>query len=268
MKDKVVIITGAASGIGLATSRTFLENGSRVVMADINLDDLNREADIFLKEGYEVLAVKTDVSSEDDCKMLIDKAFDRFSRIDVLVNNAGISMRSLFHETDLSVFRKIMGVNFWGATYCSYYAIPHLLKTKGSIVGITSVAGRHGMPGRTAYSSSKFAIHGLLETIRIEYLKKGIHVCTFAPGFTATKVRLNALTGNGDMQGASPRKEAKMASPEQVSVKIYKAVKRRRRDVVLSWEGKGTMLIKHLYMSWLVDREWYRQLSKEPGSPF
>ncbi len=268
MKGKVIIITGAASGIGLATSRVYLEKGSRVVMADINREDLEREAGELKNMGFEVLPVLTDVSKVEDCRMLIEKTIEKYSRIDVLINNAGISMRSLFQETDLSVFKKVMDVNFWGTAYCSYHALPHLLKTGGSLVGITSVAGRHGMPGRTAYSSSKFAIHGLLETIRIENIKNGLHVLTFAPGFTATSVRNHALTADGKEQGVSPRKEKKMMTPEQVAVKIYKCVKRRRRDMVLSWEGKSTMLTKHLYLAWIVDRVYYKQLSKEPGSPF
>lgn len=268
MKGKVIIITGAASGIGLATSRFFLEKGSRVVMADINRENLNREAKGFASQGFELLPVHTDISKEEECRLMIEKTIKKYSRIDVLINNAGISMRSLFQETDLSVFKKVMDVNFWGTAYCSYYALPYLLKTRGSLVGITSVAGRHGMPGRTAYSSSKFAIHGLMETIRIENLKKGLHVLTFAPGFTATNVRSHALTSDGQEQGASPRKEKKMMTPGQVAGKIYKAVKRRKRDTVLSWEGKSTMLTKHLYLSWVVDRVFYNQLSKEPGSPF
>ena len=268
MKGKVVIITGAASGIGLATSRYFLEKGNRVVMADISREDLDREAKDFTNMGFEVMPLLTDVSKEEDCRILVEKTMDKYSRIDVLINNAGISMRSLFQETDLSVFRKVMNVNFWGTAYCSYHALPYLLKTRGSLVGITSVAGRHGMPGRTAYSSSKFAINGLLETIRIENIKKGLHVLTFAPGFTATNVRNHALTADGREQGASPRKEKKMMTPSQVARKIYLSVKRRKRDVVLSWEGKSTMIMKHFFLSRLVDRAYYRQLSKEPGSPF
>ncbi len=268
MKGKVIIITGAASGIGLATCRYFLEKGSRVVMADISREDLEKEAGEFTNMGFEVLPLLTDVSQEEDCRMLVEKTIEKFSRIDVLINNAGISMRSLFQETDLSVFNKVMDVNFWGTAYCSYHALPHLLKTRGSLVSITSVAGRHGMPGRTAYSSSKFAIHGLMETIRIENIKKGLHVLTFAPGFTATNVRNHALTADGREQGASPRKEKKMMTPEQVAGKIYKGVKRRRRDMVLSWEGQITMLTKHLYLAWIVDRIYFNQLSKEPGSPF
>ncbi len=268
MASKVIIITGAASGIGLATSRVFLEKGNQVVMADINREDLDREARDFSDKGFDILPLLTDVSKEEDCRLLIEKTMEKYSRIDVLINNAGISMRSLFQETDLSVFKKVMDVNFWGTAYCSYYALPHLLKTRGSLVGITSVAGRHGMPGRTAYSSSKFAINGLLETIRIENIKKGLHVLTFAPGFTATKVRNHALTADGREQGASPRKEKKMMTPKQVAGKIYLAVKRRKRDVVLSWEGKGTMIMKHFFLSRVVDKAYFKQLSKEPGSPF
>jgi short-subunit dehydrogenase len=266
MKNKIVIITGAASGIGLATSHFFSEKGSIVVMADINntqLDKAGKDVSIY---GSEVFAIHADVSKEEDCKSMIDQVIGKYKRIDVLINNAGISMRSLFQDTNLSVIKKLMNVNYWGTVYCTYYALPYLLKSKGSLVAITSLAGKHGLPGRSGYSSSKFAIQGLLETIRIENLKTGLNVLTFSPNFTATNVRRAALTGDGSPQGESPRVENNMMTAEQVASKLYRAILKRRRDVILTFYGVGT-LAGNLLFPKLVDRAYYRFFSKEPGSP-
>ena len=178
-RDKVVIVTGASSGIGKALGGVFSEAGAKVVLAARNPEKLQAVADALPGES---LAVPTDVSDEAACKRLIDKTLEQFGRIDVLINNAGISMRALFRDLDLAVFRQVMDINFWGTVYCTKYALPHILKSKGSIVGISSVAGYRGLPGRTGYSSSKFAMHGLLETLRTEHLKEKLHVLVVCPG--------------------------------------------------------------------------------------
>jgi len=131
--------------------------------------------------------VSADVSVEEDCKRLIKEAVDKFGTVDILINNAGISMRALFEEVDLSVLKQVMDINFWGTVYCTKYALPYLLKQKGSVVGVSSIAGYKGLPGRTGYSASKFAMQGLLETLRIENIKKGLHVLIACPGFTASQ---------------------------------------------------------------------------------
>ena len=167
MTNQVVIITGASSGIGKACAYDFARKGANVVMAARNEEALNAIAGDLQSENLSVMAVKTDVSVEDDCKNLIDKTIESFGEIHVLINNAGISMRGLFQETSLDVLRKLMDINYWGAVYCTRYALPHILKNKGSVVGISSIGGFQGLPGRTGYSSSKFAMHGFLETLRV-----------------------------------------------------------------------------------------------------
>ena len=182
MKDKVVIITGASSGIGRALAKEFAARGARLSLGARRtelLEQLQNE----LPET-KILITKTDVSDENDCRLLIEETIKRFGQIDVLINNAGISMRALFEELDTKVIRQLMDVNFFGTVYCSKFALPHLLKTKGSLVGVISIAGYVGLPGRTGYSASKFAIRGFLDTVRIENLKKGLHVLVAAPGFT------------------------------------------------------------------------------------
>ncbi len=266
MKDKVVIVTGAASGIGLATSRLFLEKGSKVVMVDCNSELLRKESGNLSVNGADVLPILADVSIENECISMVAKVIEKYNGIDILINNAGVSMRSLFQNTELSVIKKVMDINYWGTVYCTYHALPYLLESKGSLVAITSLAGKHGLPGRTGYSSSKFAIQGLLECIRLENLKTGLNVLTFSPNFTATNVRRAALTGDGSPQGESPRVEKKMMTSEQVAKKLYRSIKRRRRDVVLTLNGVGTV-IGNFFFPRLVDKFYYSFFAKEPGSP-
>lgn len=169
-KDKVVVITGASSGIGAALAARFAAQGAHVVAGARSVDKLEEVVDSLPTPS---VAVACDVSREEDCKRLIQRAVEAFGRIDVLINNAGISMRALFDDVDLEVIRRLMDTNFWGCVYCTKYALPYIQASRGSIVGISSVAGFHGLPGRTGYSASKYAMHGLLETVRVENLKKG-----------------------------------------------------------------------------------------------
>ncbi|MBM3419708.1 MAG: SDR family oxidoreductase, partial [Bacteroidetes bacterium] len=242
--NKVVVITGASSGIGRATAYEFARLGSRVVLAARNEERLKEISADLQSLGYKSIYVVTDVSEESDCRNLIEKAVEEFGTIDILINNAGISMRALFVEVDLSVLHRLMDINFWGTVYCSKYALPYLIQNKGSLIGVSSVAGFHGLPGRTGYSASKFAMHGFLETIRIENLKKGLHVMIIAPGFTATEVRYRALTADGTEQGDSPRDEKKMDTPEHVARWIVKGILKKKRNKLLTWEGRLTAMVQ------------------------
>jgi len=265
-KGKVVIVTGASSGIGEAVAREFAENGSKVVLAARSEEKLAKIVGEIQKNGSEVFYVKTDVSIEEDCKNLINKTVERFGTIDILVNNAGISMRAAFIDTDLKVLHRLMDVNFWGTVYCTKYALPYLISQKGSLIGVSSVAGFHGLPGRTGYSASKFAIHGLLETIRIENLKKGLHVMIIAPGFTTTDIRRHALLSDGTEQGESPRDEHKLMPPEYVAKWVLKGIRKKKRNKLLTWEGRLTALFQRIVPE-LVDWAYYYEMSKEPKSP-
>lgn len=266
MKNKVVIITGASSGIGRALAKEFAAKGAKLSLGARRtelLEELKQEL-----AGTEILITQTDVSKEDDCKTLIEETIKHFGCIDVLINNAGISMRALFEEVELNVIRQLMDVNFYGTVYCSKYALPYLLKTKGSLVGVISIAGYVGLPGRTGYSASKFAIRGFLDTIRIENLKKGLHVLVAAPGFTASEVRKVALTNDGSQQGETPRNEDKMMSAEECARHIVKAVEKRKRELILTFvEGKLTVFLGKFFPS-LLDKLTYSHMAKEPNSPF
>lgn len=266
MKNKVVVITGASSGIGRALAKEFAALGCRLSLAARRtelLEELREEL-----PGTEILITTTDVSHEDDCRHLMEQTIERYGQMDVLINNAGISMRALFEDVDLKVIHQLMDVNFYGTVYCTKYALPFLLKTKGSLVGVISIAGYVGLPGRTGYSASKFAMRGFLDTIRIENLKKGLHVLVAAPGFTASEVRQSALTNDGSQQGETPRDESKMMSSEECARHIARAVVKRKRELILTFvEGKLTVFLGKFFPA-LLDKLTYSHMAKEPNSPF
>lgn len=259
---QTIIITGASSGIGLATARAFADQHANVVLAARSVQIIEEEA----AKLPNAMAVRCDVTIEADCKALIDKTVERFGGVDVLINNAGISMRAAFDDVDLSVLHRLMDVNFWGAVYCTKYALPYLLRSRGSVVGVSSVAGLHGLPARTGYSASKYAMHGFLDTIRVENIKRGLHVMIVAPGFTESNVRFSALTADGTAQGASPRAEGKMMTSNQVAAKIIRGVARRKSLLLLDFNGKATRWLKLLAPK-LLDRLFYKEMASEPDSP-
>lgn len=267
MKGKTVIITGTSSGIGKALAYEFAAKGSKVVMGARNTGLLREVAEDISQKGGEIVYMQTDVTVENDCKNLIDTAIKNFGQIDVLINNAGISMRALFNDADIAVIRRLMDVNFWGTVYCTKYALPYLLQSKGSVVAVSSVAGIKGLPGRAGYSASKFAIHGFMESLRIENLKTGLHVLMAYPGFTASNIRNTALVADGREQGKSPLNENKIMSAEAVARHVYKAVKNRKTSLVLTTEGKLTVLLGKFFSSWL-DKIVFNKMAKEPDSPF
>ena len=267
MKNKVVVITGASSGIGKALAYEFAAKGAKVVIGARNHEKLIEIAEEIKLSGGDIAFAQTDVSVEADCKNLIITAVERFGKIDVLINNAGISMRALFQDVEISVLQELMAVNFWGAVYCSKYALPHLVKQKGSLVAVSSVAGLKGLPGRTGYSASKFALQGFMESVRIENLKKGLHVLVAHPGFTTSNIRQTSRNKDGEYQGESPRNEEKMMSAEEVAGHIYQAVKKRKYNLVLTAVGRLIVLIIKIFPRWL-DKMVYKEMAKEPDSPF
>ena len=267
LKDKTVVITGASSGIGEAMAEVYASMGAKVVLGARHADKLEALCRRIEQRGGKAAWCVTDVTRKEDCMRLIDTAVEHFGGIDVMICNAGISMRALFDDVDLDVLHRLMDVNFWGTVYCTKYALPYLQRSHGSLVGISSVAGIHGLPGRTGYSASKFAMTGFLETIRIENLKKSLHVMVACPGFTASNVRFSALTADGSQQGATPRKEEKMMTAEEVARIVARGIARRKRLCLMEIEGRATHFVKK-FAPGLVDRLFYYVMSKEPDSPF
>ncbi len=175
-------------------------------------------------------------------------------------------MRALFVDTEIDVIKKLMDVNFWGTVYCTKFALPYLLKSKGSVTGVSSIAGYKGLPGRTGYSASKFAIHGFLEVLRIENMKKGLHVLTACPGFTASNIRNTALAADGSQQGESPRDEEKMMTANEVAERIVNAIRKRKDRLTLTFQGKLTVWLNKFFPA-MLDKMVYNHMAKEENSP-
>ncbi|MBK0381057.1 SDR family oxidoreductase [Mucilaginibacter segetis] len=263
LKDKVIIITGASSGIGKALAIECAKQGSILVLAARQYVTLCEIAQNIEKQyAVKALAVRCDVSVEEDCGQLIKQTLLTFGKIDILINNAGISMRALFKDVDLKVLKSLMDVNFWGTVYCTKYALPEIIKTKGSIVGVSSIAGYKGLPGRTGYSASKFAMNGFLDALRVENLKTGIHILTACPGFTASNIRNTALSKDGTQQGESTLHEEKMMTAEEVAVLIVKGIINRERTIIMTRQGKLTVAIGKFLPS-LLDKLVYNVFTKE-----
>ncbi len=247
MKNSVLAITGATSGIGRALAIEGARQGAQIAACGRNTEELKALQLEIEALGQSCLSMPVDVRQEEQCQAFFQAIEAKYGRLDVLINNAGISMRALFHELDVNVLRNVMDVNFWGTVYCSKAAMPLLLKSKGSLVGISSVAGFQGLPGRTGYCASKFAMHGLLESIRLEHAASGLHVLICCPGFTASNIRNTALNAQGQAQGESPRDESKMMSAQEVAKLTLKAVQQRKPKLVLTAQGKLTYVLGKLF---------------------
>lgn len=266
MKNKVVVITGGSSGIGKALAEKFGKEGSKIVITGRSPESLQKAAEELQAKGITILPLQSDVSKEQDNNEMARQVISHFGRIDILINNAGISMRALFEELDLDVVKRVMDINFYGALYATKACLPSILENKGSVVGISSIAGYRGLPGRTGYSASKFALQGFLEVLRTEMLKKGVHVLTACPGFTASNIREKALLADGKTQGKSPRDEGKMMSAEECAFHIYKAVKKRRKNLILTGQGKLTVFLNKLFPGFM-DKMVYNAMAKEENAP-
>lgn len=264
---RVVVITGASSGIGEALAYEYAAKDYIVVLGARNIEKLKAVQDKLHAMGKEVLVVRTDVSIEEDCKHLIAETIKKYNGINILINNAGISMRALFKDVDLKVLKQLMDVNFWGTVFCTKYALPYLLKSKGSVVGVVSIAAFIGLPARSGYAASKYAIRGFLDTLRVENLKTGLHVLVAAPGYTSSNIRTAALLEDGNPQGGSPRNEENMMSSEEVAKRIAKAVDKKQAELILTFkEGKLSVFLKKTFPR-LLDKLTYDFLVKETDSP-
>lgn len=245
--NKVVVITGGTDGIGRALVQKFLDSGAKVVTCGRNHDKLYSLQTSFANRPF--AGTVADVSNESECAKLIETAVKTFGGIDILINNAGISMRALFNETSLDTIRRVMDINFWGSVYCTKYALPHIIKSKGTIAGISSIAGYRGLPGRSGYSASKHALQGWLEALRTELLDSGVNVMWVCPGFTTSNIRNTALNAQAAQQGESPMDESQMMSAEECAGYILHAIEKRKRTLVLSSQGKKTIFLNRFFPS-------------------
>lgn len=245
--NKVVIITGGSEGIGKALVDAFLQMGAKVATCGRNYDKLYLLQSQY--SGKPLMIHTADVSKEQDCIHFIQLVIQQFGTIDVLINNAGVSMRSLVAEVELDTLRKVMDINFWGTVYCTKLALPYIIKNSGTVVGVSSIAGYRGLPGRSGYSASKYAVHGWLESLRTELLSSGANIMWVCPGFTISNIRNAALNSKGNVQGESFMSEGKMMPADKCAVYIINAILKRKRTLVLTFQGKQTVFLNRFLPS-------------------
>lgn len=259
-KDKVVIVTGGTDGIGKALVEELLEAGAKVATCGRDNDKLYR-----LQSNYPSSPLHTmvaDVSNENDCRRLVETTTKFFGGVDILINNAGISMRAMLQEASIDVIRKVMEINFFGTVYCTKYALNSIVERKGTVVGVSSVAGYRGLPGRTGYNASKFAMQGFLEALRTELLDSGVNVMWVCPGFTTSNIRNASLQKDGSTQGFSTLDESSLMTAEECAVITLKSIAKRKRTVVYTFEDKRTIWLNKLFPR-LTDRLVKRFFFKE-----
>ena len=241
---KVFIITGASDGIGAEMARQLAQaHGAQagLVLAARSQEKLDAVAAQCQALGAQALTVAMDVADEAQCRALVDRAAQTFGRIDALVNNAGVSAQALFSDVtqaDLHWYEDLMKVNHWGAVWCTHAALPHLKASKGHIVAVSSLAGLVGVPGRTAYSATKFAMTGFFEALRVELKPAGISVTTAFPGVVATRIRHRGYNAKGEPAGSSGLKEDDAMSVEECARLILDGMTARKREVVMTARGK------------------------------
>jgi short-subunit dehydrogenase len=241
---KIIVITGASDGIGAEVARQLAAShkaGVGLVLAARKMDALQAVAAKCEAFGAKSLCVRTDVGVREDCTSLVAQAVAKFGRVDALINNAGISAQALLEEVPadkLSWYEDVMRVNFWGSVWCTHAALPALIAAKGSIVAVSSLAGIVGVPGRTAYSASKFAQAGFFEALRAEMRAHGVSVTTAYPGVVLTQIRQHGLNAHGQALGSSGLKEDGAMTVEECARLIINGMNSRDREVVMTGKGK------------------------------
>lgn len=261
-RGKSVILTGASSGIGRELARRLAERGAWLCLAGRDGDRLETAAAECRAAGGRAAGVQTDVTVPSQCENLVRRAAEEYGRVDVLVANAGLSMWARFEDvTDLSLFERLMAVNYLGAVYCTHFALPHLRRSAGLITAVSSLTGKNGVPTRTGYAASKHAMIGFFDSLRIELAGSGVDVTVICPGFVATEVRERALGPDGRPLGRSPLLESRVMTAAECAALMLRAMERRQRELVMTARGKIGLWMK-LAAPGLVDRTARRAIEK------
>lgn len=246
-RNKVVVITGGSEGIGKALIDILIPMGAKVATCGRNQDKLyNLQVQY---SNHLLHAMVADVSHYGECENFISSTIETFGGIDILINNAGISMRALLKDVDLDVIKKVIDTNFYGTAYCTKLALNSIIERKGTIVGVSSVAGYRGLPGRSAYSASKFAVIGWLEALRTEMVGSGVNIMWVCPGFTKSNMRNMALDGKGEIHSQNPMIVRDLMQSDECARHILQAIAKHKRTVVLTFRGKQTVWMNKFFPS-------------------
>ncbi len=246
--NKIVVITGGSDGIGKSLVQQFLTLGAKVATCGRNADKLAQLSSD--NPSQDLFTMQVDVANQAQTEAFIKAVTDKWGGLDILINNAGISMRALVSEVSIETLKNVMDINFWGTVYTTKAALPYIQKANGVIVGVSSIAGYRGLPGRSGYSASKYALNGWLEALRTELYGSGTHVMWVCPGFTSSNIRNAALNKDAKAQGESPMDEGAMMSSEECSNHIINAIVKRKRTLVLTFTGKRTVFMNKFFPAW------------------
>ncbi len=251
---KVVVVTGASQGIGKALAVALAPQRPRLALAARDEAALSAVAAECRARGAEALVVRTDVADEASCRALVEATVRHFGGIDVLVNNAGMGMLARFEDvTDLSLYERLMRVNYLGSVYPTFYALPHLKRSRGQIVTVSSLAGLSGVPMRTAYAATKHAQLGFFDSLRVELRGTGVDVTVVCPYWVQSEIRRRAAGPDGKTVDASPVREDEVMTAEECARLVVRAMERRQRILVMTLKGKLGRWVK-LVAPALVDR--------------
>ncbi|MFC1583311.1 SDR family oxidoreductase [Candidatus Neomarinimicrobiota bacterium] len=240
-----IILTGASQGIGEAMAKQLAAEGAHLALADVNIDGLKRVAEVCRASGVEVLEIPTDVSQREQCRALIDRTVGEWGTIDAFFSVAGISMWSKFEDViDISFFEQLMAVNYFGPLHCTHYALPHLKKSRGKIVVVTSSSGKVSAPLHSGYAASKHALHGFFDALRTELTGTGIQITLSVPLFVRTAIRLHGFQGDGTHPNEDPYDDSGSMTPEQAARCTIRAAGAGKREVVMTLELKAAVKLR------------------------
>ena len=264
---KTVVITGGSDGIGKALCLEYGRRGYAVSFTGRSEEKLKSVSELLKNEGIIHQSFCLDAASDQDNEKLVSETIAAFGRIDVLICNAGISMRALFQNLSIQSFEKVIRVNFLGAVSLIQHALASLIQSQGIIIGISSINGRRATPARTAYAASKYAMEGFLESLRMELTADGVRVMVVCPGFTKSNMRGSSIMPNGNEQGESKLDEAKMMTAETVAKRVFRAMSKEKRDLILTTQGKLAVWGNKFFPA-LMDKIVFKVMSKKSDSPF
>jgi NAD(P)-dependent dehydrogenase (short-subunit alcohol dehydrogenase family) len=243
---KTILVTGAASGLGRALALELARRGANLILSDRNQEQVEETLATLQGQDFPAIAVQADVTRPEECRKMVEVGVARFQRLDYLVASAGVSMWAAFEEVeDLSIFSRIMDVNYLGVVYSTYFALPHLRKSKGLVTAICSIQGRVGVPYHTGYAASKHALHGFFSSLRHELRGSGVGILMVYPHWVqGTGLRSRALGKDGQALGPAKRKHSnESVSLEQCSEAIIQSMARRKRELLIPSKLRGLLLL-------------------------
>lgn len=269
LRNKVILVTGASSGIGRATALRLAQYGARIALASRNREALEQVRGDVEKLGGAALVVPTDVTDAEQVRHAVEGTVAHFGKLDILLASAGLSMRAYFEGSSLEAMERIMKVNFFGTLYATHFALPHVKKAKGSLVAVSSLTGKRGIPSYAIYGASKFAVQGLYEALRLELMRDGVHVGVVSPTFVSTPLRDKVLGPDGKPWAVPPPPPFRIWPVEKCVDCIVRLIVKRKRQALFPWFTGPLMVFDEMLGRMIGDRIFMRHFPPTPkeGDP-